>query len=401
MHLIGRFYDASAGHVYLNGADITQWPREQLRKHVAIVMQKPQLFAGTIRSNLLWGNPDASEAQLWEALHLAQAADFVQAKTDGLDEVVEQGGRNLSGGQKQRLTIARALVAKPDILILDDSASALDYATDAALRQALASLTGKMTVFIVSQRTSSIAKADHILVLDDGHLVDQGTPPAITEALFGLSGNLCQPVSERRGSHMKWTTLKRVMTYLRPYWKDMVGSLFFALLTVIAALIVPIYCGNAIDEMIGQGQVHWEGILRIILAIGIVTAIAALSQWIMAICNNHMTFCVSRDLRERAMNEIQALPLSYLDQHPSGDIVSRLIADVDVFADGLLMGFTQLFSGVLTIIGTLGIMLSLNWVITLVVVILTPLSFFTASFIASRTYRYFMNRPSCAANRHP
>ena len=97
---------------------------------------------------------------------------------------------------------------------------------------------------------------------------------------------------------MKWTTLKRVMTYLRPYWKDMVGSLFFALLTVIAALIVPIYCGNAIDEMIGQGQVHWEGILRIILAIGIVTAIAALSQWIMAICNNHMTFCVSRDLRE-------------------------------------------------------------------------------------------------------
>ena len=188
---------------------------------------------------------------------------------------------------------------------------------------------------------------------------------------------------------MKWTTLKRVMTYLRPYWKDMVGSLFFALLTVIAALIVPIYCGNAIDEMIGQGQVHWEGILRIILAIGIVTAIAALSQWIMAICNNHMTFCVSRDLRERAMNEIQALPLSYLDQHPSGDIVSRLIADVDVFADGLLMGFTQLFSGVLTIIGTLGIMLSLNWVITLVVVILTPLSFFTASFIASRTYRYF------------
>ena len=175
VHLIGRFYDASAGHVYLNGADITQWPREQLRKHVAIVMQKPQLFAGTIRSNLLWGNPDASEAQLWEALHLAQAADFVQAKTDGLDEVVEQGGRNLSGGQKQRLTIARALVAKPDILILDDSASALDYATDAALRQALASLTGKMTVFIVSQRTSSIAKADHILVLDDGHLVDQGT----------------------------------------------------------------------------------------------------------------------------------------------------------------------------------------------------------------------------------
>ena len=132
-----------------------------------------------IRSNLLWGNKDATDADLWAALETAQAADFVRAKPLGLDEPVEQGGRNLSGGQKQRLTIARALVGKPDILILDDSASALDYATDAALRKALAALPGALTVFIVSQRAASLQHADQILVLDDGHLVGIGTHSAL------------------------------------------------------------------------------------------------------------------------------------------------------------------------------------------------------------------------------
>ena len=145
-----------------------------LRGKVAVVMQKAQLFGGTIRSNLLWGSQNASDADLWAALETAQASEFVKAKPLGLDEPVEQGGRNLSGGQKQRLTIARALVGKPDILILDDSASALDYATDAALRKALAALPGSLTVFIVSQRAASLQHADQILVLDDGALVGVG-----------------------------------------------------------------------------------------------------------------------------------------------------------------------------------------------------------------------------------
>ncbi|MDY4200358.1 MAG: ABC transporter ATP-binding protein, partial [Candidatus Fimadaptatus sp.] len=140
-----------------------------------IVMQRAQLFSGTIRSNLLWGNPNATDDELWQALETAQAAEFVRGKEDGLDEKVDQGGLNLSGGQRQRLTIARALVKKPRILILDDSASALDYATDAALRKALKALPGDMTVFIVSQRTSSLMHADKILVLDDGQLVGSGT----------------------------------------------------------------------------------------------------------------------------------------------------------------------------------------------------------------------------------
>ena len=172
--LIPRFYDATEGSVEIMGRSVRQYPRADLRGRVAVVMQKAQLFGGTIRSNLLWGNQNASEADLWAALETAQAAEFVRSKPLGLDEPVEQGGRNLSGGQKQRLTIARALVGRPDILILDDSASALDYATDAALRKALAALPGALTVFIVSQRAASLQHADQIIVLDDGHMVGLG-----------------------------------------------------------------------------------------------------------------------------------------------------------------------------------------------------------------------------------
>ena len=175
VNLIPRFYDATAGTVSIFGRSVREWPKKALRSHIGTVMQKAQLFSGTIRSNLLLGNESASDDDLWNALETAQAADFVRTKSKGLDEPVEQGGRNFSGGQKQRLTIARALVKKPDILIMDDSASALDFATDAALRKAIAALPGSLTVFIVSQRTSSLQHADRILVLEDGRLVGSGT----------------------------------------------------------------------------------------------------------------------------------------------------------------------------------------------------------------------------------
>ena len=173
--LIPRFYDATRGEIHLMGRPIADWPHDELRDRVAVVMQRAQLFKGTIRSNLLWGDMKATDDELWAALETAQAAEFVREKTGQLDDPVEQGGRNLSGGQKQRLTIARALVSKPDVLILDDSASALDYATDAALRRALRALPDTTTTFIVSQRTSSIRHADQILVMDDGELVGCGT----------------------------------------------------------------------------------------------------------------------------------------------------------------------------------------------------------------------------------
>lgn len=175
VNLIPRFYDATSGQVKIMGQPIQAWNKETLRGNVGVVMQKAQLFAGTIRSNLLWGNAAASDDELWKALETAQAAEFVRQKPLGLDEPVEQGGKNFSGGQRQRLTIARALVSSPEILILDDSASALDFATDAALRKAIAELPGNITVFIVSQRTSSLKHADRILVLDDGMLAGQGS----------------------------------------------------------------------------------------------------------------------------------------------------------------------------------------------------------------------------------
>ncbi|MCI5937800.1 MAG: ABC transporter ATP-binding protein/permease [Eubacterium sp.] len=175
VHLIPRYYDATKGHIYLAGKEISVYALKELRDRVRVVLQKSVLFEGTIRSNLLWGKKDASEDELWRALSIAQAKEVVEKKADGLEEAVEQGGRNFSGGQKQRLAIARALVGDPKILVLDDSSSALDYATDAALRKAIATQLQGLTLFIVSQRAASVRGADRILVLDDGKIVDIGT----------------------------------------------------------------------------------------------------------------------------------------------------------------------------------------------------------------------------------
>ena len=173
--LIARFYDATGGSVFLDGVDIKSWSKKALSDKIAVVMQRPQLMSGTIRSNLLFGKPDATEEEMWEALRIAQAEEFVKKKDGGLDAIVEQGGRNLSGGQKQRLSIARAVIKKPEILILDDSSSALDFATDAALRKALRSLSGNVTLFIVSQRATTLMHSDKIMVLDDGECAGLGT----------------------------------------------------------------------------------------------------------------------------------------------------------------------------------------------------------------------------------
>ena len=182
MHLIPRFYDVSKGSVCVEGVDVREYPLAQLREKVGIVQQKAVLFKGTIAENLRWGNEEATEEELWRAIELAQATDVVKGKEDGLGHMVEQGGRNLSGGQKQRLTIARALVKNPDILILDDSSSALDFATDARLRSALSDIAGEHTIFIVSQRTSSVQHADQIFVLDDGEMVGMGTHTELLES---------------------------------------------------------------------------------------------------------------------------------------------------------------------------------------------------------------------------
>ena len=187
-------------------------------------------------------------------------------------------------------------------------------------------------------------------------------------------------------------TLNRVLHKIRPYSVFVVCSLLVAAVSVAAQLYIPILCGDAIDKMLGKGNTDLAGVLRIAVSILVVAAVAALAQWLLSVCNNRITFSVSRDLRNEALRKIQTLPLSYLDSHPSGDIVSRMVADVDTFADGLLMGFTQLFSGILTIFGTLLFMLRENVPITLVVVCITPLSLVVAGFLAKRSYGYFQSQ---------
>ncbi len=174
VNLIPRFYDCSRGEVRIDGKNAEDYGLEELRMRIGVVPQKAVLFSGTIRENLQWGKKDASEEEMFEALAVAQISEIIEEKEDGLDSLVEQGGRNFSGGQRQRLTIARALVRRPDILILDDSSSALDFATDAALRKAIASLRPRPTLFLVSQRISSVQHADKIIVLDDGHVAGVG-----------------------------------------------------------------------------------------------------------------------------------------------------------------------------------------------------------------------------------
>lgn len=198
INLIARFFDLCSGSIKLFGHDIKEWDRQALRQKIAVVMQKTQLFSGTVKSNLMYGKKDASDSEMWQALDIAQASEFVRSKPGMLDSLIEQGGRNLSGGQKQRLSIARAVIARPEILILDDSSSALDYATDAALKKSLRTLPEDTTVFIVSQRASSVKHADKILVLDDGALVGMGTH----EELLGSSyvyKEIYESTSKREG----------------------------------------------------------------------------------------------------------------------------------------------------------------------------------------------------------
>jgi ATP-binding cassette subfamily B protein len=181
VNLLPRFYDVTKGAVLIDGVDVRDYPQRELRSKIGIVPQKAVLFSGTIRDNMKWGKDDATDEEINEALEIAQAKEFVDAKEGRLDYLLHQGGKNLSGGQRQRLTIARALVRKPEILILDDSASALDFATDAALRRALAERTKGMTVFMVSQRTATLQNADMIIVLEDGEVAGIGTHKELLE----------------------------------------------------------------------------------------------------------------------------------------------------------------------------------------------------------------------------
>ena len=184
-------------------------------------------------------------------------------------------------------------------------------------------------------------------------------------------------------------TIRKVLRYIKRYWLYLILSLMLAMVTVALTLYIPILTGYAIDNIVGKGQVDFDAVFTICKKIALAIGFTVAAQWIMNVCNNKITYCVVRDIRNDAFQRIERLPLSYIDSHSYGEIVSRVIADADQFADGLLMGFTQLFTGIITILGTLGFMLSVNVPIALIVVVITPLSLFVASFIAKRTYQMF------------
>ena len=191
---------------------------------------------------------------------------------------------------------------------------------------------------------------------------------------------------------MKKQTIGRILRYVRPYWLLVLLSLLCAACSAGAQLLIPIFTGDALDLLVGPGQVQWSALPRLLIYIALAAVLAAVAQQALAMCNNRITFSICRDLRNKVSEKLQKLPLSYLDTHPSGDLVSRMVGDVDTFADGLLMGFTQLFTGVITILGTLIIMLRLNPWITAIVVLLTPMSFFVTGFIAKRTHKHFQQQ---------
>ena len=191
---------------------------------------------------------------------------------------------------------------------------------------------------------------------------------------------------------MKKKTLKRILRYVRPYGFLVFLSLLCAAVSAGAQLLIPIFTGDVLDLLVGPGRVQWQDIPRLLACIALAAVLAAVAQQLLSMCNNRITFSICKDLRNQVSRKLQKLPLSYLDTHPSGDLVSRMVGDVDTFADGLLMGFTQLFTGVITIVGTLVIMLSLNPWITAIVVLLTPMSFFVTGFIARRTHKHFQQQ---------
>ena len=251
------------------------------------------------------------------------------------------------------------------MLILDDSASALDFATDAALRKAIRGMNNSPTVFIVSQRAASLMYADLIIVLDDGQVAGMGTHDELLancEVYKGYMNHSLRKQIQKGVLHMKKnkSTFVKLLKRIKKHSFFIILSLIMAAVTVATTLYVPILVGRGIDCIIGVDNVDFAKIVNILIRIGIFVGITALSQWLMNICNNRITYEVTRDIRNEAIEKIQVLPLKYIDGHSYGEIVSRVIADVDQFADGLLMGFTQFFTGVMTILGTLIFMITIN-----------------------------------------
>src|SRR5699024_9879776 len=279
VNLVLRNDDVNQGQITINDSLIQNLDLNDYRQKIGLVPQSASLFTGTLRDNLLMGKKDISDQDLWQALEIAQAKNFVAQNDQGLDMLVRQGGKNFSGGQKQRLTIARALVGQPQVLILDDSSSALDFATESKLRQALSKL--NTTIIMISQRVSSVQQADQILVMNNGRSAGGCSHDELlaTSGIYQASG--CSHNEGKKGEYrMDKTTFLWLMNYIKRYRWTTIGLFLFSTITVLFQVLIPIQIGQAVNEIVGLDQVDFKVLWQAIIWLGMFALIAALAQYL-------------------------------------------------------------------------------------------------------------------------
>lgn len=429
VNLLPRFYDVTSGEILIDGKNIKTFDLKDLRNFVSIVPQNPTLFKGTIESNLKFRNENATLEEMTKALKISQSYEFVMEKPDGIKTRVVRGGKNFSGGQKQRLTIARALIGNPKIVILDDSSSALDYETDYNLRSALKNTLNGSTKIIVSQRVNSIKNADLIIVLDNGNVCGIGTHDELLKGCqtyleiydsqnqkggeWYMTKKLASKdpveyespivseasaiINSKKKRSLKQTLAigKRIIVFGKPFHGYLYIALIAILIQTVFELLAPVFLGRAIDYIISAGNVNFDGLIKNVANVAICVGINVLFTWVANFYTNKYCFKSSEHMRKIIFKKFNSVPLKYLDENAHGDLLSRMINDVELLTDGYLEGLSSITNGIVTIIATLIFMFILNIPLAMVVLFLTPMSLVISFYIAKKSYKLFAEQARC------
>ena len=418
VNLIPRFYDVTEGAVTIDGVDVRKLSQHQLREIIGYVPQKGMLFSGTVASNLRYGKEDATGQELQEALATAQAADFVNAMDEGVDSPISQGGTNVSGGQRQRLSIARALARKAPIYIFDDSFSALDFKTDAALRKALARDTAKR------HRADCGPAGEHHPPRPADHRAGpgedggQGHPQGAAANLPRVPGNCRKPAAKggigmsqrghaprhggpamagEKAKNFKGSS-KRLLKYLRPFWVPVIFVMLFAAASTVFSIVGPKVLALATDELANglvrivtgaQGGIDFGYIGKVLLLLGGIYLLSAGFSYAQGFIMAGVTADLSYGLRDAIEKKINKLPLSYFHRVSQGDVLSRITNDVDTLTNSLNQSVTQLITSVCTLIGVLIMMLTISWQLTLVALCIVPVSLVFVMVIVKFSQKHF------------
>ncbi|KAI7264844.1 hypothetical protein KC345_g8695 [Hortaea werneckii] len=421
LSMIPRFYDAIGGSIRVDGVDVREMTQEDLRSKIGYIPQKAVLFTGTINENIRYGKDDATEEEIIHAAKVAQAFDFVSAMKDGFNSEIAQGGSNVSGGQKQRLSIARALVRKPEVYLFDDSFSALDFKTDAKLRAALKGETTDSTVLIVAQRVSTVMDADRIIVLDDGEIVGMGThlvrggnsmseqnkgmkPPGGRPGGGGFGGGPGGPgmrLPAEKAKDFKGT-LRRLIRYLRPRQVQLIIVFIMAIASTVFSIFSPKVMGKATTKLfegaygklmgVPGAEIDFGYINNILIILAGLYLLSSLFSYIQQYVMAGVAQKVVYDMREQINRKLERLPLKYFDSRTHGEILSRATNDVDNISTTLQQSLTQLITSIVTIIGVIIMMLTISPWLTLITIVTLPLSFVVIMLITKRSQTYFIGQ---------